>query len=308
MKFFTYKTKEFPRAAQNGLAPREEFIAHGKERFLAAFDASALASDRVERTAGMATFFKIGVVAMAAVCVAAGMSVYADTANVSATNPLYPLKRLSENVQLALTPASQKAQLQATFAVRRVKEIDALQASHPTSPLIPALTHDLDSEISSSLAAIVGAPTNSSTSASTTIGIIAHGHAGVFDHSNSDHGQAASSSSTTIPSSTEQGFGQKQKQESSPLNVYCAAFNNGTSSVLFSHLEGELVAHPDVLTQFNLECGSKSHSGDSNGTTSNEASSSPDSAILGTSIGVTTAASSTIAPQIRRANGAPGDN
>ncbi len=306
MKFFIRKTEGLPRAAQKSLAPRKEFIEKGREQFLAAFDASALATERMERTAGMAMFFKIGVVAMAVVCVAAGMSVYADTANVSATNPLYPLKRLSENIQLTFTPASQKPRLEATFAVRRVKEIDALRASHPTSTLIPALTDDLDSEISSSLAAITGASAGNPADTSTAVGITTHGSAGVFSHGNRGHGQGSPSLSVTTPPPAERG--------SNPLNVYCAAFDSSTSSVLFGHLDGELVAHPDALRQFNLQCGSGSRGDGGGGTTStrdgtgSDGPSSADGAVLGASISATTTTPFVVVPQAGRSDEHMGDN
>jgi hypothetical protein len=157
MKFFiSPQDKKLPQEARKSLLPRDEFIAQGKEKFLAAFDASPLAGASAGKNPAPAfhwtMFFRAGIGALAVICVAIGISAYADTANVPPTSPLYPLKRLEENVQLAVTPTDDQAQLQATFAVQRANEIDALQMQQPKSPMLPALTMDLDTEISSSLA------------------------------------------------------------------------------------------------------------------------------------------------------------
>jgi hypothetical protein len=79
------------------------------------------------------------------------VSAYADTANVAADSPLYPLKRLTENVQLALTPVSSQGQLEATLATRRAHEIDDLSVRKPSSTLIGSLSLDFQSDVSSSL-------------------------------------------------------------------------------------------------------------------------------------------------------------
>ena len=145
---------DLPEALKKGLSPRPGFLEEGKHNFLAAFDASALSRPQIlaaTKNSRITYLFKFGIGALAFVAVIVSASAYADTANVSATSPLYPLKRLGENVQLALTPASQKARVQATFAVRRVDEITQLQATQPSSTLIRSLDNDLNADISSSV-------------------------------------------------------------------------------------------------------------------------------------------------------------
>ncbi len=240
MKFFISKYKKLPRAVEKSLLPRKEFIAQGKERFLAAFDVSSLAAAHpAARQARTAMFFKLGIGAMAVFCVAVGVSVYADTANVPPTSPLYPLKRLDENIQLTLAPASEKAQLQATFAVRRANEIQTLQAANPSSTLIPKLTSDLNQEISSSLS-INGADAGST-------------------NGNNSSGAAIEAMSS----------------ETGPLSVYCKAFDMSTSSIFFGRLEENLVLHPKELLQFNKRCGS-----DSRGNASSSATASSSASII----------------------------
>ena len=233
MKFFISKTKQLPPAAQKGLLPRKEFLTKGKDGFLAAFDASALAMNaRPARPPYTTIFFKVGIGTMAALCIAVGVSAYADTANVPATSPLYPLKRLSESVQLALTPAPEKAKLQATFAVRRAEEIAALQISAPSSTLIPKLTNDLNQDISSSLSVTVG------------VGGSKNKDGNGRNRNNSDN-----TSNAVIATSSDAG----------PVNVYCKAFDVSTSGVLIGSLESDLTLHPEALARFNKQCGSERH-------------------------------------------------
>ena len=222
MKFFTSKTKKLPREAKKILLPREEFIAQGKERFLAAFDASAFAANtRVRHSPRVEMFFKIGIGAMAALCIAVGLSAYADTANVPVTSPLYPLKRISENVQLTLTPMSRRPQLQATFAVRRANEIAALQTSQPSSTLIPELTSNLDQDIQSSLGVSVSAAVEATSTTTST------------------------SSPSSLPSSS----------VDKSISVYCKAFDVSTSGVLIGQLENSLSLRSSAFAQFNEQCG-----------------------------------------------------
>jgi hypothetical protein len=245
MRFFTSKTKHLlPRDAKKSIAPRQEFIAQGKERFLAAFDASALARDARPVTPGrheyMTAFARVGIGALAVLFIGVGLSAYADTANVPTTSPLYPLKRLSENVQIALAPASEKPQLQATFAVRRADEIAALQAAAPSSTLIPQLTTSLDEDITGSLGATPATGSNDRASD--------HGY-----HTSNNAGEATSIAPISAP------VQQTIPADVGPITVYCGAFDVSTSGILIGRLEGELMVHPGALQEFNEQCGSESH-------------------------------------------------
>ena len=261
MIFFTSsKTKKLPRAARKGLAPRAEFLAHGKERFLAAYDASPLAMSARPAGPHYATiFFKTGIGVLAALCVAAGVSAYADTTNVPVTNPLYPLKRLGESVQLALAPASEQPQLQATFAVRRASEIDALQNANPTSTLIPQLATALDEDISGSLAAETVPGNSNEDNASNTEPGSGRGHG------REDAGMAPTTTSTTstvVASVTTSIITAPSSQPTGSMGVYCAAFNMSNSGTLFGRLESNLNRHQGALEQFIKQCGDDRNSGD----------------------------------------------
>ncbi|HVO28488.1 MAG TPA: DUF5667 domain-containing protein [Candidatus Paceibacterota bacterium] len=139
---------KLPCGARKAIAPRKEFIKETRIAFLAVFGA-AHPGARARFTAMARSFIAGGAI----VALFAGMSVYADTTNVAADSPLYPLKRLGESVQLAVAPASQKAQLQATFAARRAAEISALAAKNPSSTQIAGLARDLNDDVSNSAAA-----------------------------------------------------------------------------------------------------------------------------------------------------------
>lgn len=237
MRFFTSKNKKLPDAAQKGLLPRKEFITQGKQRFLAAFDASELARNAraaAARPIYSSTFFKIGVGVLALLCIGVGLSAYADTANVSATNPLYPLKRIGESVQLALAPASEKPQLQATFAVRRANEIAALQVSAPSSTLIPRLTSELDQDINTSLG-VAEATSSAQSTTTTTVTVIVP----------TPTSSRPAPASASVPTSVIVG----------PIDVYCSAFEESTSGVLIGHLEENLALRPNGLIDFNKQCG-----------------------------------------------------
>jgi hypothetical protein len=156
LNFFHFNSEKLPRAVRRLFAPPQKFREMAKGRFLAVFDARYPA-----HTHGRAAYpqFLFAVKALAGALAAAaivlgGVSVYADTKNVPADSPLYPLKRLSETVQLAVTAPSAKADLQATFAVKRAAEISDLSARHPTSTLLAGLANDLDTDVSSSLGSV----------------------------------------------------------------------------------------------------------------------------------------------------------
>ncbi|HUZ92894.1 MAG TPA: DUF5667 domain-containing protein [Candidatus Paceibacterota bacterium] len=149
MKLNFFNNDRMPRAAKKAMAPGAKFLKSSKGRFLAAFDA-AHGTHTAPRFA-FAWGYRIGVAFVALVAVAASAFAYADTANVGADSPLYPLKRLSESVQIALAAQNSKAELQAQFAARRTQEIDALQAAKPSSKTLPKLRTDLNTELNASI-------------------------------------------------------------------------------------------------------------------------------------------------------------
>lgn len=143
------KKDKLPRGARKAIAPDVEFVKKAKGRFLATFDAHYSTARPAHRFT-LAT--KTALIALILVGATAGATVYADTNNVPVSSPLYPLKRLGENVQLTLATPAAKPELEATFAVRRATEIDDLEKTHPTSSLIAGLNEDLDNDVNTSVA------------------------------------------------------------------------------------------------------------------------------------------------------------
>lgn len=66
---------------------------------------------------------------LALLAINGGAVVYADVADVAADSPLYPYKRVSEKVRVAIAPAESKPTLRAHFAERRSREIKRVSAS-----------------------------------------------------------------------------------------------------------------------------------------------------------------------------------
>lgn len=133
------------------LPPSKEFKEKAKGRFLAAFDAHYPVPARPRPSEFILAMRALAIVLGCVAVIFGGASVYADTTNVPADNILYPLKRLTESVQLVLTVPSARPQLEATFAAQRAVEISDLAERHPSSTLIPHLENDLNVAVNASI-------------------------------------------------------------------------------------------------------------------------------------------------------------
>jgi hypothetical protein len=85
-----------------------------------------------------------------------GAIVFADQANVSATHPLYGLKRASENIRLALSSSQKKTELESAFAQRRLDEIQKIQTNAVSenaarAALVKKLDVDFENHIDAAL-------------------------------------------------------------------------------------------------------------------------------------------------------------
>lgn len=147
MKLNFWNNEKVPKEAGKVLLPRSEFIKKAKGRFLAAFDAHY----RTYKKPHSVSIYKTAIVFVALFALLAGASAYADTNNVAVTSPLYPLKRLNENVRLALASPEGKADIQATLVTRRADEINDLQTSEPSSTEISVLRKELQATIQASI-------------------------------------------------------------------------------------------------------------------------------------------------------------
>ncbi|HZQ45922.1 MAG TPA: DUF5667 domain-containing protein [Verrucomicrobiae bacterium] len=153
--FNFFKRNKAPRELKQLLTPPEEFTTKTKHAFLAVFDATRRRGVAAGAVAARpwSTAVRVLLAGGALVAVLMGVSAYADTANVPADSPLYPLKRLSENVRVALAAPEGKAELQVSLASRRAAEIEDISARKPTSTLIAHLDQDLNTDVDDSLVA-----------------------------------------------------------------------------------------------------------------------------------------------------------
>lgn len=236
-------------------SPSKEFEKKAKARFLAVFDAHYPAPAHPRASEFILAMRALAVVLGCAAVVFGGASVYAETKNVPADNPLYPLKRLSESVQLALTAPSAKPQLEASLAARRADEITDIAERHPSSTLISHLTNDLNTAVDASIS---GADEEARKGRGN--GNAGDGNASaVPPFANTMSAPLApSASNASSTSSTTPSFRAKNNQDhgdnGNDLQKVCGtlqSFLNPSSSVV----EGGFLRHSDAFKRFQDRCG-----------------------------------------------------
>lgn len=100
------------------------FFASARESFIALIKTKGVATTAVHRPSFAWRYATVAVVAVLALTSAAG--VFAEKLDVPPTSPLYPLKRVAEQVQLAVSTPAQQVALHQEFAQKRAKEIATL--------------------------------------------------------------------------------------------------------------------------------------------------------------------------------------
>ncbi len=81
-----------------------------------------------------------------------GAVVLADSQNVAPNHPLYPYKRLGENIQLSVAPAASRPALRSKFAERRLEEIKEVAEGKTEGNEVEVLNSDFKNEINAALA------------------------------------------------------------------------------------------------------------------------------------------------------------
>ncbi len=235
-------------------SPSKKFKEETKTRFLAAFDTRYPTPVRPRASEFVLAIRAFAIVLGIAAVALGGATVYADTRDVSADSPLYPLKRLGESVQLALTVPAVQPQFEASLAARRANEITDLAERHPSSTLLPNLAHDLDSAVTASL----GGAENK-------------GRVTEMGNGTPAAQPAANTMISPVVSSTAQSPGpednQNRKNNVDNLKKVCGtlrSFLNPSSSVV----EGGFLGHTNVLRRFEDRCGSVSTSTNASASTS----------------------------------------
>jgi hypothetical protein len=242
----------FKKSSSEFLSPRKEFTEKTKSRFLATFDAhyGTRPQERRSSSQGIGAWAKGFATLLSLAAIMVGVSAYADTANVAADSPLYPFKRLTENVQLALTPMSSQGQFEATLATRRAHEIDDLSVRMPSSTLIGRLSLDFQTDVSSSLKDIGSGKKKGKNGGRNAAGtrFEASGTASTSDESDSDTDGSSEDASIVC-------------------NQVSAILSNSTSVRL------NLLSNRDLLKRFEDRCGEdEGSSAVASGTTSASAS------------------------------------
>lgn len=266
---------------QSMFPPAREFHAKAKERYLAAFDACYPET----RPLQVRSQFMLAVRGVAALLVVAlgllgGGAVYADTTNVSADNPLYSLKRMSESIKLAVaTQPVVRSELEATYAARRANEIAYLEARNPSSTLIDQLATDLDDSFDASIGVVPRkddeAIENSNASSSArSAGPFAAPQSMPQDGENGRDGQS-SSTIHGIPGGTDNEASQGKEKQNEAAAAVCAQLKpifDVSSSIVRSRLsEGDGTS---AKARFEKRCGKVGDSGnDGEGQNANTSSS-----------------------------------
>ncbi|HVN26673.1 MAG TPA: DUF5667 domain-containing protein [Candidatus Paceibacterota bacterium] len=296
--------RHFLKKFRSGTArPDEAFVRRGKERFLAAFDARF--GTRPERAAahGLPGWMRAATAVLAGAIFMVSVAAYADAANVSADSPLYPLKRWSEGVRLALTPTNGQAQFEATLAARRANEIADLSTRKPTSSLISGLAVDFDDAVSSSLAAVApvsrgdhegsgpsgasgaagvnGAATMSAPVLPGTVGSSTNASSsneGGRPHGNHGRQNAAVTATSTMPSYEGQAAPTGTAVATPSFHVPNGEPSSTVCRTMFalfkdsSEARAELIRNPELLDRFESRCGGSGSAAEASGTVSASAS------------------------------------
>jgi len=129
--------------------PNKEFKERNKIIFLSAFISKFPGAK--QPAPSFRYFIRGAAFGAALVVILTAGATYADQKNVSATNILYPLKRTSEAVKVALTSEANKTEIHLELAERRLEELKTVREKNQKTPKIESLSRDLASEIRESI-------------------------------------------------------------------------------------------------------------------------------------------------------------
>ena len=125
------KIWRFKKSLRKYTLPDQVFLKSARTRFI------TLAQQKTDVTipANHPRSWKYATIAIVTVLsMTSGIAVFADANNVSATHPLYNLKRISENVRLELSSPEKKLQLHQVLVQRRLKEVTELDTEEKRVP------------------------------------------------------------------------------------------------------------------------------------------------------------------------------
>ena len=128
----TIKAIRYRRLVKRSLEPRKEFMQSSREAFLAEVAKRRVAPFAPQfawRAFGMQSIRYVAVFAAVALIGTTGLVAYADTNNVGVTSPLYPLKRVGEQVRLTVVPTKKELELRREIAQRRASELAEIETT-----------------------------------------------------------------------------------------------------------------------------------------------------------------------------------
>lgn len=119
--------KSIQKYLKNIFEPGKDFLKNSQFLFTGEIAKRRAIFATPDKTVSSRLFFKYAAgIAAALLFITSSASVYADQTDVSPESPLYPFKKLSENIQLSLASNKGKIALYEKFAERRVKEIEKI--------------------------------------------------------------------------------------------------------------------------------------------------------------------------------------
>lgn len=126
------KQIRYRRLLKRSFEPREEFMNRSRELFLAEVakrQKVPVAVPAMRYAFGVHAFRYAAAFAAVALIGTSSLVAYADNTNVSVESPLYPLKRVGEQVRLTVVPAAKAPELHKEFAQRRAHELLEIEST-----------------------------------------------------------------------------------------------------------------------------------------------------------------------------------
>ena len=149
IKFIKYKLDFWKagRLLRKRFSPDPEFLARARGDFLSRL--AGLSGIAVAAKRGFSLALKYTIAFVIILGLNGGLVAFADGQNVPPTHPLYPFKRLGEDITLTFASPQSKPYLHKQFAERRLEEIKEVAAASSTAAdrMVNTLDGDFKTEV-----------------------------------------------------------------------------------------------------------------------------------------------------------------
>lgn len=149
IKFIKYKFDSWKarKLLRKRFSPDPEFLARARGDFLSRLAGSSGVAAAAKRGFGVVLKYTLTFVIILGLN--GGLVAFADGQNVPPTHPLYPFKRLGEDIALTFASPQSKPYLHKQFAERRLEEIKEVSAASSTaaSQIVDTLDSDFKTEV-----------------------------------------------------------------------------------------------------------------------------------------------------------------